>query len=54
MKNRLKDRNIGCAYTLAELVVIEANDFDISLDWDVVIHTIYARSGAYLHMDSYA
>lgn len=54
LKNRLRDRNICCAYTLAELIVLEANDFNVNLNWDVVIHTIYARSGAYLHMDSYA
>lgn len=54
LKNRLKDRNIGCAYTLAELIVLEANNLDVSLDWNIVIHSIYAKSGAYLHMDSYA
>ena len=54
LEKRLKDRNIYCSYNLADLIVLEAQDFGITLDWDLVIHCIYAKSGAYLNLQSYA
>jgi hypothetical protein len=32
---------------------LEAKNLDISLDWEIVIFTIYAKSGAYLSLGSY-
>lgn len=50
---KLINRNINCPYDLSELIVLEAKNFDIFLDWDLIIYIIYAKSGAYLSFNSY-
>lgn len=53
VKNRLTDRNISDPYNLADLIILELKDFNVSIDWNYVIFCIYNKFDRNLSSNNY-